>query len=199
MAKDGFKRTWILVAMGATIACFAIWGCVERAEIAKTLEAAESQVLVEDARTEAETAADIAKMNAVVELGCWIGAGICGFLVGLGIYLRSKSLVIISGLAAGAFITEAVLLTAKSTHSTIIAWVGLAVILIPIATFVVVVIVNRKETIKIWQALTQVVLGNENYKGRLVGSHEIFSSEHEKIQTPTTTKIVDKIRKGGSK
>ena len=70
VSNDGFKRTWILWAMGAILACFAIWGCVERAEIAKTLEAAESQVLVEDARTEAETAADIAKMNAVVELGC---------------------------------------------------------------------------------------------------------------------------------
>lgn len=147
---------------------------------------------MEKARTEAATEAKIKLVNHAVFLSCNILTWVCLGILLLGIYLKSKLIVISSIGGAIIFTVAAFWMQAYATYPKTIAAVGLAIMLSILATFVVIVIMNRK-------ALTQVVLGNENYKGRLVSDNGIFANEHEKIQTPTTTKIVDKIRNGGSK
>ena len=176
----------ILTVLGASLVCLS--GCQERVEIAKTLEAAEAQDIVETARTEAATEAKIKMMNAVIETGCNVAAWVCLGIAILGVWPFKSRLMIGLGLMGVVIFTIATFwMAAKAEHPQVIAAVGLVIILSILATFIVVVIQHRK-------ALMQVVLGNENYKDRLVSDNHIFGSEQEKVQTPTTTKIVDKIR-----
>ena len=174
------------------LALVALAGCMSPAKIAETVEAAESQVIVETGRTEAQTTAQITKMNAVVELGCYVGAGVCVFLAMLGIYLKSKTLFLLSLFGIIAFSIEATLLVAKVTHSKLFAFVGAVLLLVAAGSFIVVVILNRK-------ALVQSVIGNENYKKRLIGKDEIFKAEQRKVQSKASEKIIDVIRNGDSK
>jgi hypothetical protein len=185
------RIAWTLTIVGAIAV---LVGCApERDPIPTDPNAAHSMVIVETGRTEAETAAYIAKLNAYVELGCYIGAGVCAFLVGLGIWLKSKAMVIISFLAGLACIGEAILLIAKATHPVIIAWVGLGIILIPVAVFIIVAILNHK-------ALVQVIKGNQIMKPQLSQPDLAnFKIAQRGTQSKTTEKIVDKIRNGDSK
>ncbi len=167
----------IVVIAGIIILAF-IWGCApEPLTDPNAIEATIS----------AKADADIKKITAMTELGCYIGAGACVFLVLLGVYLKSKMMMILSAFGIIAFIVEIVLLTAKIEHPRVIAVIGLGILILAVVAFVVIVI----------KALVQVVKGNENYLGRLVGEDEIFKTEQKKAQTPTTTKIIDLIRKKG--
>jgi hypothetical protein len=191
--KENIEIVIGAIIIAAIIILALIYGCApERDPIPTDPNAAHAMVIVETGRTEAKTAADIAKLNAYVELGCWIGAGVCAFLVGLGIWLKSKAMVIISTLAGLACIGEAILLIAKATHPIIIAWVGLGIILIPVVVLIIVAVLNRK-------ALIQVVMGCEHYKSLPHTDNEAFKGSQCLAQSKTTEKIVDKIRNGDSK
>ncbi len=144
---------------------------------------------VNTARTEAATEAKIKLMIAGIEIFMILGMIGCVGGAFLGKFFNSKIATRLCIIGILVFGVGWALMATKIQYPKVMAIVGLVMVLSVIACFIVVVIMNRK-------ALMQVVLGNENYKGRLPTEHAIFSSEHEKIQTPTTTKIVDKIRNG---
>ena len=144
---------------------------------------------VETARTEAATEAKIKLMIAGLEIFMILGMIGCVGGAFLGKFFNSKIATRLCIIGILVFGVGWALMATKIQYPKVMAIAGLVMVLSVVACFIVVVIMNRK-------ALRQVVLGNEHYKGRLVSDNGIFANEHEKIQTPTTEKIVSKIRNG---
>ena len=165
-------------------------GCQERPKIAKTIPEAEAQVIVETARTEAATqakkemVANGFKVSCIAGMALAVGAIVLGQIMSIKI---AKNIGVVALLTCGAGYG---FITADIEYGWLIAIGG--AVLVGMA-FVYIFIVNRK-------ALAQVVRGNERFKtipysggqARVVSS---FKAAQGSLQTPTTEKMVDKIRK----
>ncbi len=181
----------------ALVLILAVLGCVERYTmdecwdkvLPRDANMAAGMADMEKARTEAATEAKIKLMIAGIEIFMILGMIGCVGGAFLGKFFNSKIATRLCIIGILVFGVGWALMATKIQYPKVMAIAGLVMVLSVVACFVVVVIVNRK-------ALVQVVTGNEHYKGRLVSDNHIFGSEQEKVQTPTTTKIVSKIRNG---
>lgn len=147
--------------------------------------------VVETARTEAATEAKIKLMSAIIEKSCSVAAIACVAVFLIGLYLRSKLIVISSIGGLITFTVGAFWMAARTQHPKIIAGVGLGIMGLVLASLVFIVILNRK-------ALVQVIKGNEKFKEASLGV-ETFKTAQIEAQSKTTEKIVSSIRNGGSK
>ena len=169
-------------------------GCgKEKVEMPTDPNSATAMAIVETARTEAQTKADIEKMMAMVELFCIGGAIACVGGILLSKFFGSKLAMGLCIIGVLTFVVGWGLVAAKIQYPKTIATIGLVMLLSVFAAFIVVAIINRK-------AFVQIVIGNENLKESL-GSWEDktiieqFQIEQRTQQTKTTEKLVDNIRK----